>query len=125
MSSSSRWSGGTGHEELEKLLILNSNRLRTFVNAHLEIVTFVEAKLGLRIRDSKPSETGSSRTRCSKGCRRDQFSSIWHGNKVIKSTRWSVSNAVELMFRETAMFTSPHAKAMARKAAKQVMVQEC
>ena len=48
-------------EELEKLLILNSNRLRTFVNAHLEIVTFVEAKLGLRIRDSKPSETGARR----------------------------------------------------------------
>ena len=40
-------------------MILNSNRLRTFVNAHLEIVTFVEAKLGLRIRDSKPSETGA------------------------------------------------------------------
>ena len=59
MSSSSCWSGGTGLEELEKLLILNSNRLRTFVNAHLEIVTFVEAKLGLRIRDSKPSETGA------------------------------------------------------------------
>ena len=59
MSSSSRWSGGTGLQELEKLLILNSNRLRTFVNAHLEIVTFVEAKLGLRIRDSKPSETGA------------------------------------------------------------------
>ena len=58
MRSSSRWSGGTGPEELEKLLILNSNRWRTFDNAHLEIVTFVEAKLGLRIRDSKPSQTG-------------------------------------------------------------------
>ena len=58
MSSSSCWSGGTGPEELEKHLILNSNRWRTFDNAHLEIVTFVEAKLGLRIRDSKPSQTG-------------------------------------------------------------------
>ena len=36
-----------------------------------------------------------------------------------------LSSAVELMFRETAMFTSPHAKAMARKAAEQIMVQEC
>ena len=46
-------------EELEKHLILNSNRLRTFEDAHLEIVTYVEAKFGLRIRDSKPSDTGS------------------------------------------------------------------
>ena len=42
-------------EELEKHLILNSNRLRTFEDARLEIVTYVEAKFGLRIRDSKPS----------------------------------------------------------------------
>ena len=46
-------------EELEKHLILNSNRLRTFEDARLEIVTYVEAKFGLRIRDSKPSDTGS------------------------------------------------------------------
>ena len=46
-------------EELEMQLILNSNRLRTFEDARLEIVTFVEAKFGLRIRDSKPSDTGS------------------------------------------------------------------
>ena len=46
-------------EEREKHLILNSNRLRTFEDARLEIVTFVEAKFGLRIRDSKPSDTGS------------------------------------------------------------------
>ena len=46
-------------EELEKHLILNSSRLRTFEDARLEIVTFVEAKLGLRIRDSKPSDTGA------------------------------------------------------------------
>ena len=45
-------------EELEKHLILNSNRLRTFEDARLEIVTYVEAKFGLRIRDSKPSDTG-------------------------------------------------------------------
>ena len=33
-------------EELEKHLILNSNRLRTFVDGRLEIVTHVEAKFG-------------------------------------------------------------------------------
>ena len=43
---------------LEKHLILNSNRLRTFEDARLEVVTYVEAKFGLRIRDSKPSDTG-------------------------------------------------------------------
>ena len=46
-------------EELEKHLILNSNRLRTFKDARLEVVTYVEAKFGLRIRDSKPSDTGA------------------------------------------------------------------
>ena len=45
--------------EREKHLILNSNRLRTFEDARLEIMTYVEAKFGLRIRDSKPSDTGS------------------------------------------------------------------
>ena len=46
-------------EEQEKHLILNSNRLRTFEDALLEIVTYVETKCGLRIRDSKRSETGA------------------------------------------------------------------
>ena len=46
-------------EELEKHLILNFNRLRTFEDARLEVVTYVEAKFGLRIRDSKPSDTGA------------------------------------------------------------------
>ena len=40
-------------------MILNSNRLRTFEGARLEIVTYVEAKFGLRNRDCKPSDTGS------------------------------------------------------------------
>ena len=44
-------------EELH--LILNSNRLRTVEDARLEVVTFVAAKFGLRIRDSKPSDTGA------------------------------------------------------------------
>ena len=46
-------------EELEKHLILNSNRLPTFEDARLEVVTCVEAKFGLRSRDSKPSDTGA------------------------------------------------------------------
>ena len=45
-------------EELEKHLILNSNRLRTFEAARLEIVTYVEAKFGLSIRDFEPSDAG-------------------------------------------------------------------
>ena len=44
-------------EQLEKHLILNSNRLRTFEDARLEVVTYVEAKFGVRINDSKPSDT--------------------------------------------------------------------
>ena len=44
-------------EGLEKRSILNSNRLGTFEDARLEIVTYVEAKFVLRIRDSKPSDT--------------------------------------------------------------------
>ena len=46
-------------EELEKHLILNSIRLRTFEDARLEIVTYVEGKFGLRNSDSKPSDTGA------------------------------------------------------------------
>ena len=34
------------------------SRLRTFEDARLEIVTYVEAKFGFRIRDSTPSDTG-------------------------------------------------------------------
>ena len=37
--------------------MLNSNRLRTFEDARVEIVTYVETKFGLRISDSKLSET--------------------------------------------------------------------
>ena len=44
-------------EELEKHLILNSTRLRTFEDACLEVVTYVEAKFGSSIRDSTPSDT--------------------------------------------------------------------
>ena len=46
-------------EELEKHQILNSNCLRTFEDARLEVVIYVEVKFGLRTRDSKPSDTGA------------------------------------------------------------------
>ena len=46
-------------EELEKHLILNSHRLRTFEDARIEIVTNVTPKFGLIISVSKPSETGT------------------------------------------------------------------
>ena len=52
----SHWRGG---EDLEKHLILSSNRLRTFEDARLEVVTYVEATFGLRNRDSKPSDAGA------------------------------------------------------------------
>ena len=42
----------------KKHLILNSNCLRTFEDARLETVTYLEVKFRLRIRDSKPSDTG-------------------------------------------------------------------
>ena len=40
-------------------LIFYSNRLRTFEDARLEVVTYVESMFGLRIRDSKPIDIGS------------------------------------------------------------------
>ena len=42
-------------EELDRHLLLNSNRLRILEDARLEVVTYVEAKSGSRIQDSKPT----------------------------------------------------------------------
>ena len=54
----------------EELEMFNSNRLRTFEDARLEIVTYVEAKFGLEIRDPKPSGTGALLVVCkSRGSR--------------------------------------------------------
>ena len=44
---------------LEKHLIFNSNRLRSFEDACLEIVTYVEAKFGLRISNAKRGDAMS------------------------------------------------------------------
>ena len=62
-------------EQLEKL-ILNANRLRTFGEARLEIVTSVEAKVGQRIRDARRGETCMSCTIGSYGRRCSQRSLI-------------------------------------------------
>ena len=45
-------------KELEKHLILNSKRLRTFEDARHEVVTYVEKQFFFLIRDFKPSDTG-------------------------------------------------------------------
>ena len=50
-------------EELEKHLILNSNRLRTLEDARLEVMTYMESKFGLGIRESKPRVTQNARGR--------------------------------------------------------------
>ena len=90
-------------EELEKHLILNSNRLRTFEDARLEIVTYVEAKFGVRIRDSKPSDTGLREHSDPHGCWCGQLSLVSQRKRVIKSARWEFLGAVEHIINGTAM----------------------
>ena len=72
-------------EELEKHLILNSNRLRTFEDARLEVVTYVEAKFGLRIRDSKPSDTGARGHSDPMDVDAVNSSLVWQRTRVIES----------------------------------------
>ena len=107
-------------EELEKHLILNSNRLRTFEDVRLEVVTYVEAKFGLRIRDSKPSDTGSRGH--SDPMDVDAVNSLSSGKgNGSSSARDGVSSAMEHIFNETAM----HARTQAsNRLTEQVMVQE-
>ena len=76
-------------EELEKHLILNSNRLRTFEDARLRVVTYVEARFGLRIRDSKPSDTstrGHSDPMDVDAV--NSLSLVWQRKRGIESARW-------------------------------------
>ena len=95
-------------EELEEHLILNSNRLRTFEDARLEVVTYVEAKFGLRIRDPKLSDTGA-RGR-SDLMDVDAVKSLSCGKGKGHRVRvMGVFSAVEHIFNEIAM----HAKAQA------------
>ena len=102
-------------EELEKHLIVTSNRLRTFEDARLKIVTYVVTKFGLRIRDSKPSETGS-RGYCDPMDVDAINSSASGEGKGHRALEMVVSSAVELIFKETAILTQPHARAVTRKA---------
>ena len=75
-------------EELQRHSILNSSRLRTFEDARLEIVTYVEAKFGLRIRDSKPSDTGLCEHSNPMDVRDGQLSLVSQSKTVISSARW-------------------------------------
>ena len=80
-------------------MIFNSNRLRTFEDARLGIVTKVEAKFGLRICDSKPSETGVRGHSDPSGV--DTINSLASGmgkGKGLSSPRDGCSSAVELIF---------------------------
>ena len=97
-------------EELEKHLILTSNRLRTFEDARLEVVTYVEAKFGLRHRDSKPSDTGFRVH--SDPMDVDAVNSLSSGKEKKRSSSPSgVVSAAEHIFNETAM----HARTQASK----------
>ena len=46
-------------EDIERHLMLNSNRLTTYLEARLEVVTYVEARTGLKIKDSRPGVSSS------------------------------------------------------------------
>ena len=95
-------------EELEKHLVLNSNRLRTFEDARLEGMTYVEAKFRLRIRDSKPSDTGARGH--SDPMDVDAVNSLSSGKGKGSRVRvMGVLSAVEKIFNEA----ETHAKAQA------------
>ena len=58
-------------EELERQLMLNPTRLSTYETARPEVVTYTEARTGLRIRDTQPSRAvgGSTPDRTGAQCR--------------------------------------------------------
>ena len=91
-------------EELEKHLILNSNRFRTCGDARLD-VTYVEAKFGLRIRDSKPRDTGLVNTQIPWML----IQSILSREKGHRVRAMGVSTAAEQIFNETAVHAGTHA----------------
>ena len=93
-------------QELEKHSMLNPKCLRTFGDARLEVVKCVEAKFGLRIRDSKPRETGT----------RGHSDPLDVEEKGHQLQGIFVSSAVETIYNYTAIFTSRRGKAMAREA---------
>ena len=97
-------------EGLEKHLILDSNRLRTFEDASLEVLTYVEAKFGSRIRDSKPSDTGSRGHSDPMDVDAVNSLSRLAKEKCHQGRVMGVFSAVVHIFNETAM----HARAQAR-----------
>ena len=102
-------------EELQKHLILNSNRLRTFEDARLEVMTHVEAKFGLRIRDSKPSDTSSRGN--SDPSDVDAVNSLSSSKgKGSTSPRDGVLSAVVRIFNEIAKHGKAHASNRMAKA---------
>ena len=91
-------------EELEKHLILNSNRLRTVEDARLEIVNY-----------SKPSDTGSRGH--SDPMDVNAINSVASGKeKCHRVHEMVVSSVGELTFNATAMFTQTNAEAMENRA---------
>ena len=103
-------------EELEKHLILNSNRLRTFEDARLEVVTFVEAKFG--------SDTGVRGDSDPMDVRCGQLSLVWQRKRVIESSRWVIQVRWST-FSTRLQCTQEHSQAIAwKRQTEQVMVQE-
>ena len=96
-------------EELEKHLIFNSIRLRTFEVARLEVVPYTEAKFGLRIRDSKPSDTSTRGRSDPMDVDAVNSLSLLAKEKDHRVRVMGVSSAVVRIFNETAM----HVKAQA------------
>ena len=103
-------------EELEKHLILNSNRLRTFEDARLEVVTYVVAKLGLRIRDSKPSDKGARGHSDPMDVGAVNSLSSGKGKKCHRVRAMGVLSAGEHIFNETAMHARTQASNRLAKA---------
>ena len=74
-------------EKLEKLTF-NSNRLRTFEDARLEVVTYVEAKFCVRIRDSKPSDRSARGHSDPMDVDAVNSLLVWQRKRIIESARW-------------------------------------
>ena len=94
-------------EELEKDLILNPNRLRTFEDARLEVVTCRGGDFGLRIRDYKPTGARGHSEPMDVGAVNSLFRLAKDKGHRVRAM--GVLSAVEHIFNETAM----HAKAQA------------
>ena len=110
--------------ELEKHLILNSNRLSTFDDERSKIVTYVEEKFGQRIRDFKPGKE--------EFCERSDPSDVGVVSSLLSGKgKWSSDPRVgfflrvmQHIFNETAM-QQEHVQANVwQRQSEQVMVHE-